>query len=118
MGKIREAPCVDGGGSAYSHMQYVKGFGPGIKSVCAFCGRTYDEPLPEWPEIEEEDLEVTTSNKMPGQPLEIRILHKPTGIKVGCRIFKSALKSKAWALRALREKLKSIPIGAYECPSP
>jgi hypothetical protein len=115
MGKMRDAPCIDGGGSVYSHMQYVRGFGDGSKSVCAFCGRSEDEPLPEWPELDVEDLLFSFST-FPNDNA-VRLMHLPTGVGVEYSKDKSRLKNKAGCLKLLRERLKAIPIGGYECPT-
>jgi hypothetical protein len=115
MGKTHPAPCVDGGGSAYSHMQYVSDFGPDEKMVCAFCGRSSDELLPEWPEIDEKELVITRYNvhRPEGRFAGVRILHNGARLSVSCDSEKSLLKNKALALKALREQLKPIGIGAY-----
>ncbi len=66
-------------------------------------------------EIREEDIEVTAhrSSGAGGQHINktdsaIRILHKPTGIVVGCQTQRSQLQNKEYALRMLKSKLMEI----------
>lgn len=131
MGKFYEAPCVTGNGRTDGHMSYVKSSGvikDGIHlSVCAFCGRDWDDLLPEWPELDEEDLEVTEfieRRLMPAAtgPLRashyechhgVRIVHTPSQVAVSCVQEVSRLKNKALALKLLREQLKRVGRGAY-----
>ena len=65
--------------------------------------------------IREEDLEVTAhrSSGAGGQHINktdsaIRILHKPTGIVVGCQTQRSQLQNKEYAMRMLKAKLMEI----------
>ncbi len=66
-------------------------------------------------EIRDEDIEVTAhrSSGAGGQHINktdsaIRILHKPTGIVVGCQTQRSQLQNKEYALRMLKSKLMEI----------
>jgi peptide chain release factor 2 len=66
-------------------------------------------------EVRDEDLEITAhrSSGAGGQHINktdsaIRILHKPTGIVVGCQTQRSQLQNKEYALRMLKSKLMEI----------
>ena len=66
-------------------------------------------------EIRDEDIEVTAhrSSGAGGQHINktdsaIRILHKPTGIVVGCQTQRSQLQNKDYAMKMLKSKLMEI----------
>ncbi len=66
-------------------------------------------------EIRDEEIEVTThkSSGAGGQHINktesaVRIVHKPTGIVVGCQTERSQLQNKEYALRLLKSKLMEI----------
>ena len=80
------------------------------------------EVMPEFPnvdavEIRDEDIEVTAhrSSGAGGQHINktdsaIRIVHKPTGIVVGCQTERSQLQNKETAMKMLKAKLMEIKL--------
>ena len=80
------------------------------------------EVMPEFEDVDavvlrEEDLEITAhrSSGAGGQHINktdsaIRIVHKPTGIVVGCQTERSQLQNKETALRMLKSKLMEIKL--------
>ncbi len=80
------------------------------------------EVMPEFDNLDDivirpEDIEVTAhrSSGAGGQHINktssaIRIVHKPTGIMVGCQTERSQLQNKEYALRLLKAKLKEIQL--------
>lgn len=120
MGKFYDAPCISGNGRTDCHGSYVKNSGI-IKngmhlSACAFCGRDLDELLPEWPEIEEDDITVETGLDAHFSPPRswVRITHKyHPEISILEHSEVSLLKNKAIALKRVREALKRVGRGAY-----
>jgi hypothetical protein len=121
MGKFYDAPCVTPNGRTDGHGSYTKNHHRNkdglYVGVCAFCDRDSDEPLPEWPELNEEDLEFESFSVDRGKvgPLKIGVgvTHKPSGLKSMCNVEASLLKNKAKALKGLREQLKRVGRGAY-----
>jgi len=128
MGKFYDAPCVTPNGRTDGHMSYIRlGQGPpeGPRwEVCLYCGRKWDEPLPEWPEIEEEDIRVETGigggtgvfagTSGLGNYCWVRITHLGhADVRAFSDVEESLLKNKAIALKSIREQLKRVGRGAY-----
>ena len=123
---IKSATIMIEGINAYGYMKSENGVHRLVRvSPYDSSGRRHTsfasvEVMPEFTddgkiEIKEEDLEITAhrSSGAGGQHINktdsaIRIVHKPTGIVVGCQTERSQLQNKETAMKMLRSKLMEI----------
>ena len=123
---IKSATITIEGKNAYGYLKSENGVHRLVR-VSPFEGRRHTsfasvEVTPEMDdtndiEIRDEDLEITThkSSGAGGQHINktesaIRIVHKPTGIVVGCQTERSQLQNKETAMKMLKSKLVEIKI--------
>ncbi len=123
---IKSATIMIEGTNAYGYMKSENGVHRLVRvSPYDSSGRRHTsfasvEVMPEFTddgkiEIKEEELEITAhrSSGAGGQHINktdsaIRIVHKPTGIVVGCQTERSQLQNKETAMKMLRSKLMEI----------
>ncbi len=123
---IKSATIMIEGTNAYGYMKSENGVHRLVRvSPFDSSGRRHTsfasvEVMPEFTddgkiEIKEEELEITAhrSSGAGGQHINktdsaIRIVHKPTGIVVGCQTERSQLQNKETAMKMLRSKLMEI----------
>ena len=128
MAGIKSATIMVEGNNAYGYLKSENGvhrLGRGAPFDAAGRRQTSGasiEVMPEFAdvdkvELKDEDLEITAhrSSGAGGQHINktdsaIRILHKPTGIVVGCQTERSQLQNKETAMKMLKAKLMEIKL--------